>query len=104
MPHAFVDSDGVVLLSLEQRGHDHVAFVGTSDLFGRRIQMFVPLPGTEGAVARVVVGARVAVCRSRAGIDVARRALVSMHNHSRARVLLLHGYLVASLTLKRPRI
>lgn len=96
--HEFVDLDGAVLLSIEERPNNQMAFVGPTNLRGREMRLFVPTEHTDG-VARAVVGARIGVCKTHAGIRAARLCLVAMHNHGITRVHVLHGYMVSSVVL-----
>ena len=94
--HNFVDVDGNVILALEERVNDKIAFVGASSLVGNEVQLFVPTQGVDG-VARTVVNGRIGVCKDKAGIRAARRAIVALHNRGFAMVILSHGYLVCKL-------
>lgn len=97
---AFVDVDGTVVVTLEERAVGAIAVVGPIELRGKRIQLFVPTASITGGAARVVVAnGRIGTCRSNEGIVVARMCAASIHNRGLAEVKILHGFLVTSLSL-----
>ena len=96
--HDFVDVNGLVILTLEQRAKNQIAFVGASSLVGKEIQLFVPTEGVDGGfAARAVVNGRIGVCTTESGIIAARRSIVALHNRGIANVVVLHGYLVSKI-------
>ena len=95
--HDFVDVSKLIVLTLEERDNNQIAFVGSKSLVGKALQLFVPTEGVDGGFARVVVNGRIGVCTTESGIIAARRSIVSLHNRGISNVVVLHGYLVSKI-------